>query len=303
VKPTGLNHHLKFPRPGKEWLGDSAGAKPVAGLSVDVDDVMIAFSHFYGLSCRNYRTTIAQEIAQVVDLLERHQAKATFFVPGYILEVSPDLLRPVLEAGHEIACHGFRHIPIWQMSPEDFEQDLIQAVELIRARTGRIPVGYRAPGATLLPAADWAVPILIRHGFRYSSSCPAVAVRHHRFKVPPRRPFLWPGGLLELPPSTQKLFGLSWPVCGSVYARLSPGWLTKLATHMFLGKAEGPLLYYFHPFEAFPQSVAQAWPNLNLTAKVYLWGCRGFRAKLEWVLKQCDFQTYERVAENYLREN
>jgi hypothetical protein len=259
-------------------------ATDTLALSVDVDDLILANCDFFGLPYRDHRTNIRSEMRCLADILDRHGARCTFFVPGYILEARPDTLDDVLDRGHEIACHGHRHVPVYRHSPAEFEDDLGTAVDLIRRATGVTPSGYRAPGMTLVPVAGWATPLLQSHGFRYSSSVPGLALGQHKFRSKGPRPFRWPCGLLEMPVSAQDVWGLRVPVCGSVYTRLLPHTLVQYATETFRRRSAFPLFYYLHPFEVFPESLPGHILARHWRLRLYAAGCRGFEERLRWVL-------------------
>ena len=54
---------------------------------------------------------------QVLDALERHGARATFFVRGRSVEKNAEVLRRVLEKGHQVCSHGHEHLNHWKVSP------------------------------------------------------------------------------------------------------------------------------------------------------------------------------------------
>ena len=181
---------------------------------------------------------------------------------------------------------------------DQFEEDIAQVVSLIRKATGLSPIGYRAPGMTLLPVADWATPILKSHGFLYSSSMPAVPSRQHRYRVARPDPFYWPCGLEELPASTQHVFGVRIPICGSIYARYLPGPLTRLAMEKYFRESGRPLFYYFHPFEVFPETIPRWLLRKHWSVRMYLFGCSGFRRKIEWLLANHQCVSYNSARAN-----
>ncbi len=265
---------------------------PQAAMSVDVDDLILADCDFFDLPYRHQRTHIRSEMRRLADLFDRHGVRATLFIPGYILKAQHDALDDVLGRGHEIACHGDRHVPVYQFGPQEFEDDLGVAIDLIRRATGVRPRGYRSPGMTLQPIAEWATPILRRLGFVYSSSVPGLAFVQHQFRQVDPEPFRWPCGLVELPVSTWRVAGLRVPVCGSVYTRLLPQALIRHATLRFRRDSPHPLFYYLHPFEVFPENLPRDIIRRHWKLRAYTGGCRGFARKLEWVLPRFSWAPY-----------
>jgi peptidoglycan-N-acetylglucosamine deacetylase len=84
-------------------------------------------------------------VPRVLDLLERHQLPATFFVEGWNARKHSELLREVAAQGHEIAAHGWMH-ETWNTLEPERERDLIaRATATIADATGTAPRGWRAP--------------------------------------------------------------------------------------------------------------------------------------------------------------
>jgi peptidoglycan-N-acetylglucosamine deacetylase len=104
---------------------------------------------------------------RVLDLLKRHDLRATFFCPGYTAERYPDLLRRVRDEGHEIAHHGYLHEAIAGMTPTQEAEVLDRGLDALERVVGVRPVGYRAPmWETTYATAE----LLLDRGFSYDSS-------------------------------------------------------------------------------------------------------------------------------------
>ncbi|MEQ8395231.1 polysaccharide deacetylase [Thalassobaculum sp.] len=99
-------------------------------------------------------------------LADRH-IPATFFVPGHTIESFPGAVTPLVEAGHEIAHHGWTHRRPNDLSLDEETEELIRGIASIRGITGTAPVGYRSPSWDLSPHT---LPLLMEHGFEYDSS-------------------------------------------------------------------------------------------------------------------------------------
>lgn len=104
---------------------------------------------------------------RILSLLERHDLKATFFCPGYTAERYPDLLRRVVDHGHEIAHHGYLHESVEGMSVQEESSMLDRGLEALERVAGIRPEGYRAP----MWETTYATPgLLLDRGFLYDSS-------------------------------------------------------------------------------------------------------------------------------------
>jgi len=106
-------------------------------------------------------------LGRVLKLLNSYSVRATFFVPGLVIEQRPQVVDMILEKGHEIAHHSWSHKWIVNMSPEEEREEMSRGFEIIERTTGRPPVGYRSPAAEFSPIT---LELLQEYGFGYSSN-------------------------------------------------------------------------------------------------------------------------------------
>ena len=59
----------------------------------------------------------------VLEVLERHSVKATFFLLGWVAEHNPRVVVRILAAGHEIGCHSYSHRLVYSLTQEEFRRD------------------------------------------------------------------------------------------------------------------------------------------------------------------------------------
>jgi peptidoglycan-N-acetylglucosamine deacetylase len=109
----------------------------------------------------------AVAVPRILDLLERHELPATFFVPGHTALVYPELVRKIRDAGHEIGHHGFVHEGLSRLEPDREREYLLRGLEALDRVAGVRPAGYRAPGVDV---SVNTVDILLEHGFLYDAS-------------------------------------------------------------------------------------------------------------------------------------
>ncbi|GII55458.1 polysaccharide deacetylase familiy protein [Planotetraspora thailandica] len=88
-----------------------------------------------------------------VEALAEYGVKATFFLLGRMLEAAPELGRELLQAGHEVAVHGWEHRPMPLRGPRATFADLARATDLIASVTGEAPRWYRPPYGVLTAPA------------------------------------------------------------------------------------------------------------------------------------------------------
>ena len=106
-------------------------------------------------------------VPRLLALLRKYAAQATFFIPGFTLETYPAQCECILAAGHEIAHHGWTHLPPNDMTREQEEAGLIRGNEAIKKLSGQYARGYRSPSWDLSPHT---IDLLLAHNFVYESS-------------------------------------------------------------------------------------------------------------------------------------
>jgi len=104
---------------------------------------------------------------RLLEFLEKENIPATWFVPGFTIETYPETCEMVAEKGHEIAHHGWTHVPPAQLSPDQQEEEMIRANEAIKRISGQYSRGYRSPSWDLHPDT---LGLLLKHNFYYDTS-------------------------------------------------------------------------------------------------------------------------------------
>jgi polysaccharide deacetylase family protein (PEP-CTERM system associated) len=269
-------------------------SNPADGLSVDVED-------YYQVEAFADRITpamwpalpsrVADNTRRVLELLDRFDAKATFFVLGWIAEREPQIVREILSAGHELACHSHLHRRVSRLTPEEFRKDTRQAVAAIEDASGKKVRGYRAPTFSIVPKSLWALEILAEEGFAYDSS--VFPIRHDLYGMPqaPRFPFRWHWGnetsIDEIPLTTVRVRGCNLPVAGGGYLRILPMFYTRWAMRRIRQRESQPTHTYFHPWEIDPGQ-----PRLSGTRKSefrHYYNLRRMEARVCEVLSRAQF--------------
>lgn len=208
----------------------------------------------------------------LMDFLEQHGIRGTFFVVAELALESPELIAEIAARGHEPACHGNRHTPLSRLTPGEFARSLSEAKRRLEASAGSPVIGFRAPLFSLTPATRWAVPILAETGFRYSSSVLPGWGFAYGYPGAPRRPFLWPEGVLEIPCPVFRFGPLALPILGGMYMRWLPPWDWAWMRRR-LGRQ---LLWtYCHPYDIDTAEPFCRLPGLGWASSFMLWARRG----------------------------
>lgn len=187
---------------------------------------------------------------KLLDLLDRHGVKATCFVLGWTAEHRPKLIEEIAERGHEIACHGYGHQLLYELTREQFHEDIERAKAVITAVCGGPLRGYRVPGFSLVERTPWAFEVLADAGFEYDSSLFPGARGHGGMPGAPRLPHFidLPDGrrLREFPISTVRVLGQPTAFVGGGYLRLFPFRLIRRWVRRANAAGE-PVILYIHP--------------------------------------------------------
>jgi polysaccharide deacetylase family protein (PEP-CTERM system associated) len=229
--------------------------KVLNAMSIDVEDYfqVAAFApciergQWESLECR-----VERNIDQILELLERHRSKATFFTLGWIAERHPSVVRRIVAGGHELASHGYGHERVSDLTPEAFREDLLRARGLLEDTGGVSIQGYRAPSFSIGRNNLWAHEVLAETGHRYSSSVYPIAHDHYGMPEAPRFPWRTESGLLEIPPSSLRMLGRNLPASGGGYFRLLPYPLSRWSLRRINQLDGEPCIFYFHPWEVDP---------------------------------------------------
>ena len=151
------------------WPGDT---QCVVMLGFDVDGVSSWLNRnpdYQNLpslmSMAEYGPSVATP--RILDLLDQHSVKASFYVPGYVAETHVDLVKEIAQRGHEVGHHGYMHEPPASLSADKEVEVLEKGSAILGDITGQAPLGYRSPSWEL---SDRSLDLLASHGFLYDSS-------------------------------------------------------------------------------------------------------------------------------------
>jgi polysaccharide deacetylase family protein (PEP-CTERM system associated) len=189
---------------------------------------------------------------RILKLFAEEGVSATFFILGCVAERVPGLVRRIAGLGHEIASHGYAHVPAFDQTPAEFGADVARTRKLLEDISGQRVQGYRAASFSIVKRNQWAFGQLEAAGYRYSSSVNPIPHDIYGFPDAPRTPFVPAGtGLIEVPVTTVEVAGLRLPCGGGGYFRLLPYGLFRWALRRVNAGGE-QACFYLHPWEVDP---------------------------------------------------
>ena len=268
-------------------------------LSVDVEDwfQVGAFEHVIDradwdkLDARVERNSDA-----VLRMFAEEGVKATFFTLGWVAHRHPALIRRIVDAGHELASHGWDHARVFTMAPEMFRTDLASARAAIEDAGGVAVTGYRAPSFSIDQRTPWAHAILAEEGYAYSSSVAPVVHDHYGWPEAPRFAFRPVAGadLIELPVTTARFAGRTLAAGGGGFFRMLPYAFSRWAIGQ-VNDERRPAIFYFHPWEIDPGQPRVA--NAPLRSRVRHYSRLGaMEGKLRRLIRRFDWGRVDQVA-------
>ncbi len=83
---------------------------------------------------------------RLMEIFEKYDVKVTFYACAVALQLNPEAAREITARGHEPCSHGYRWLPLSNLSVEEQREHVHKAVEIIRETTGERPLGWCTRG-------------------------------------------------------------------------------------------------------------------------------------------------------------
>jgi polysaccharide deacetylase family protein (PEP-CTERM system associated) len=265
----------------------------VNAMTVDVEDYFqvsafelhVEKKHWQTLPCR-----VEANTERILALFEAHSVCGTFFTLGWVAERYPELIRKIVDNGHELASHGWEHTRVSDQTPRQFRGDVARTRKLLEDISGNAVKGYRAASYSIGSRESWAWTELAEAGYRYSSSI--VPIRHDHYGIPDAPRFAFQavdGQLLEVPITTVPVAGRNLNCGGGGWFRLFPYAFSRWALNRVNNSEQQACIFYFHPWEIDPRqprpeglglktrfrhylNLHRTYPRLERLLKDFRWG-------------------------------
>lgn len=251
-------------------------------LSFDVEEFDVPMEHGVELPIEEQVRISTIGANALLDVLKKHQVRATIFCTANFAQRSPQVLQRILDEGHEIASHGYFH--------SSFEvADLKKSKDALEQLTGRTIHGYRQ--ARMMPVSEAEIA---RAGYTYNSSLHPTFIPGRYMHLSAPRTYFMKEGVLQLPASVTPLirFPLFWLSCHNLPFPLYR-WLCRRTL-----RHDGYLVTYFHPWEFYQ---LDEHPEYNLPFIIRNQSGRGMISRLDrWIAsflsEGASFVTYSEFA-------
>ncbi|TYK65770.1 XrtA system polysaccharide deacetylase [Colwellia echini] len=242
-------------------------------LTVDVEDYFHVSAFENSIDKNDWQSLelrVEKNTYRLLELFEKKQAKCTFFTLGWVAERCPNLIKAIVDQGHELASHGYAHQRTTGMSQAQFTADVSKSKQILEDASGEAVIGYRAPSFSINDSNTWVYETLTELGFEYSSS--TYPIEHDLYGVPhwPRFKYQREEGIIEIPIPTIRKDEVNTGIGGGGYFRLYPYWLSKRRIDEYLAAEQQPYSFYFHPWEIDPDQPRVAGAPLKSKLRHYI---------------------------------
>lgn len=250
----------------------------INAMTVDVEDYfqVSAFEKYIDrVNWPSFSSRVERNMDRILEIFSHRGVKATFFTLGLIAQQFPGMTRRIVSEGHELASHGWDHIRVTQMKPNEFRADVLRSKRVLEDISGVEILGYRAPCFSINRTRLWAHEILHETGHRYSSSI--APIEHDLYGIPSAPRFAFhsqPAGLLEIPVSTLSIAKRNIAIGGGGWFRFYPYALSRACIRRLNKIDRQPAVFYFHPWEMDPGQPRQTGLDAKTRFRHYVNLCK-----------------------------
>jgi polysaccharide deacetylase family protein (PEP-CTERM system associated) len=239
-------------------------------------------------SWAKYETRIHNSVDLILQHLTDQHLKGTFLILGWIAEKHPEIVKKIIDLGHEVGCHSYYHELVFKMTPQEFFNDTECAIKRLEDITGEKVIIYRAPAFSITEKIPWAFEVLAELGIQYDCSIFPSAHDYGGFpSFGEGKPTLINVNgvqIKEFPMNTIPIFNKDIVFSGGGFFRLFPYILIKKWT-----QESSYVMSYIHPRDFdFEQPVLKHLPLIRKFKSYY--GLKGsFKKYKQWT---ADFKTH-----------
>ena len=241
----------------------------------------------------------------ILDLLNKHNISATFFVVGEILQHDPELIDKIISNDHEIAFHTMHHDRVDSLNfSNKFDDELKEFKKLTNDKSK----GFRAPTFSLNEKSSFIIKMLEKYNYIYDSSIMPAKTSMYGNPNADKKPYKITsenlennsenGKLWEFPLMITKLLGKQIPAAGGFYLRTLPLYMIKNAIKNYENE-HMPACFYVHSWELTPELM----PRIPLSKKnnfITYHNIEKTLPKLDQLLSSFNFTSFEKYIKNNL---
>lgn len=246
----------------------------INALSVDVEDYFQVSAFEKSINRNSWDKLdhrVESNVDRILSIFDEVNARATFFVLGWVAERYPDIVTKIISNGHELASHGYGHQRVSDLTRDEFIDDISRAKKILEDLGGQTVTGYRAPSYSIGEKNIWALQALAETGHQYSSSIYPIQHDHYGFPKAPRFVFKdEKTGLIEIPITTMQFMNRLFPAGGGGFFRFYPYPVSRWAINRVNHNDQQASVFYLHPWEIDPDQPRQKNISLKTRFRHYL---------------------------------
>jgi polysaccharide deacetylase family protein (PEP-CTERM system associated) len=247
--------------------------------------------------------TMYQGLDKILELLRKHDVKATFFVVGELLESNPEILDKILDSEHEIGFHTMKHD---RLDSPNFKEKFEDEIKEFDKLTSKKSIGFRAPTFSINKKSSWVIDKLLKNNYRYDSSIIPAKTSLYGIPEAEKSPYKITseqleknsenGKLIEFPLLVTKILGKTIPAAGGFYLRALPLKIIKNAIKSYESKNRVSS-FYIHSWELTPEYI----PKIKLPIKntfITFYKIEKTFSKMESLFDQFEFTSFNSYLKN-----
>jgi polysaccharide deacetylase family protein (PEP-CTERM system associated) len=218
-------------------------------LTFDIEEWFHVFEDHNNSDVANWLTfekRLPYMVDVLLDLLSKHNTKATFFCMGWIVRRYPEIINKISSKGYEIGSHSDLHKLAHTQTKKQYSDDLKSSIESIESLIGKKVRSYRAPGFSIKSSNTWAFEELIKNGIEFDASVFPLERKFGGFNnLPENDPFILKsndGSIKEFPMNSHSILNKKIVFSGGGFFRILP---TKIIQNL-IGKTDY-VMTYLHP--------------------------------------------------------
>ncbi|MEQ9009701.1 MAG: polysaccharide deacetylase family protein [Ekhidna sp.] len=260
---------------------------------------------------RNF-TFLNAPIQKLLELYDRFNVRATFFLVADLIDDYQNTFESIVDAGHEIGCHGLHHIEyIGEGSAAElqlFRENVSMSKRMLEELCGSPVIGFRAPSAFYRP---WMTVVLKQLGFTYDSSISRNSLFNKFGRKIPNHIQTSPvylensgnnqSDIVEIPWPYLNIAGFKIPTGGGPTIRYFPPFINKWGVRQSLRKGDTSL--YIHPHDISLDPL----PDIIADSRRKFWRNRGEEAHSRYrsIIESFEGRTATcgEIYERFLRAN
>lgn len=213
-------------------------------ITFDIEDYYKNFCKFNLNKEVKHNKLFLQKTLILSKELRKNKISAIFFILGDIIELFPDIVKKIINDGHQIGVHGYNHTLINGFNKINFKQDLVMCQNSLKKINKDFKINYyRSPAFSMMSNIQDYYDVLNDMDIRFSSSFTLNNYTNIKNEIN----F---GKVKEIPLISIDFIFFNFKFTGGSFFRITPYFILKFLINFYRNK-EKELVFYFHPYDFF----------------------------------------------------